>query len=356
MSEPLGIYIHIPFCMRKCSYCDFYSAAPSDGDIEAYSRALIRRINAYPEGLAADTVYFGGGTPSLLSPDHLGEIISACRRRFSLADNSEISMEANPASVSADMLSRYIGAGINRISIGVQSLIDDELESLGRLHNAAVAERFVLAAYEAGFREISCDMMLGIPKQTRTSAAETLGRLCALPITHISAYMLKIEENTPFAAWRETLPLPCEDELCDIYLDTVGYLEKKDFHQYEISNFAREGSECRHNLKYWHCDEYIGIGASAHSFFGGVRYAAHRDTAGFIAGRDIEYVTDADGGTREEKIMLGLRLSEGIERSLVPENICLALAAQGLAALEGDRVRLTPQGFLVSNQIIAALL
>lgn len=353
-----GIYFHIPFCLRKCGYCDFYSAAPQGDVPERYTQALIRRLKKYPAGLAADTVYFGGGTPSLLSPAQIEEILFACRSHFSLSASAEISLEANPKTAGAQKLEGFLRAGITRLSVGIQSMNDNELQRLGRLHTAQEAQDFVYMAKNVGFENISCDIMLGIPEQTRESAHLTAEEICRLPLTHISLYMLKIEENTPFASMQK-LPLPDEDTLCEIYLSTAEYFGAQGFAQYEISNFAKAGFQCRHNLKYWRCGEYIGIGAAAHSFFGGVRYAAKKDTAAFISGIDSEYITDSQGGGRDEQIMLGLRLAEGIPESLIPAStahMCGKFIEAGLMLRSGGQIRLSPEGFLISNDIISSLL
>lgn len=351
----IGIYFHIPFCLKKCGYCDFYSFEPFGDITNRYAFSLINRLYKYPSNIKVDTIYFGGGTPSILTCEQISRIISACYEHFSVSDNAEISMESNPKSADEKKLAGFLEAGITRLSVGIQSLNDAELRRLGRAHSASQAQSFVIEAYNLGFRNISCDIMLGIPEQTKKSLNSTLFYLCELPINHISAYMLKIEKNTPFFNMKNALALPDEDEICTTYLETVEFLASMGFEQYEISNFAKSGFECRHNLKYWRCEEYIGIGASAHSFFNGKRYAAENDADGFLNNHDIEYIID-DGGSQEEKIMLGLRLSKGVPIKYLPHPLCQKFISLGLMLKIGDNVRLTPKGFLVSNEIIASLL
>ena len=356
MNKPLGIYFHIPFCRRKSRYCDFYSVETAHDNVKnAYVNALLRRLREYPAALEADTIYFGGGTPSMLTPEQIHPLIRGCKEHFNVAADAEITMEINPATADAGALTGYLESGVTRLSVGVQSLCDDELRELGRLHTAEEAREFVRLAHAVGFREISCDIMLGTPLQTRESAARTLNELCELPITHVSAYMLKIEDNTPFAREYRRLALPEEDVLCGIYLNTVATLEAAGFMQYEISNFAKKGSECRHNLKYWRCEEYIGIGAAAHSFFEGKRYGARRDIESFIDGKDIE-TFDGEGGDEDELLMLGLRLREGVSANERLIKIARRFINAGFMQLSNGRLCLTPQGFLVSNEIIASLI
>lgn len=359
-----GLYIHIPFCRRKCLYCDFYSVALQDGFAERYTEAVKRNIAAY--GGSFETVYFGGGTPILLAP-YLGEMLKGAN----IADGAEITAECNPCEMTDEALSQLREGGINRISVGVQSLCDNELKALGRRHDSDTAIRAIERARAAGFSDISTDLMLGIPQQTEESLAQTLETLTALPITHISAYMLKVEPNTPFG--RSTPLLPDEDSVADMYLQTVNLLADKGFHQYEISNFAKRGYECRHNLKYWRrfasqtahspdgqwrCEEYLGIGPAAHSFMDGRRFAVARDLEEFLnSPRQIELTTDDSPDEYEERVMLGLRLSEGISEELwKPFEHALKLIPRNYYTIKGGRLALTAEGFLLSNEIITLLL
>lgn len=363
-----GIYIHVPFCLRKCPYCDFYSLPYSDAPADEYVDAVLRAMKSHPFGqVRADTLYFGGGTPILLGPARLRRMLDAARETFSLTDDAEITVEANPAAAMRETLVQLREAGCNRLSFGVQSLEDGELTALGRPHDARQAVQAIRDAAEAGFDDISADLMLAIPGQTEESLARSIRGLTALPVNHISAYLLKIEPGTPFFDEADTLALPDEDEAAERYLTCVRLLEESGLHQYEISNFARGGRASRHNLKYWRCEEYLGIGPAAHSCFGGRRFFFARELAAFLAAPQpfTLIVDDGPGGGFEEEAMLGLRLSEGLTLSGMrapPANAgavlgkAKELAAHGLARVDGDTVALTPQGFLLSNSVIAALL
>lgn len=344
-----GLYIHIPFCRRKCLYCDFYSVVPEDGAAQRYREAVVRNIRHY--GGSFDTVYFGGGTPILLA-DELGEMLRAA----DISEDAEITAECNPCEMDMRTLSTLREAGINRISVGVQSFRDAELSALGRRHDAETAVRAIENAAAAGFRDISLDLMLGIPQQTAQSLDETLRIAAGLPVTHISAYMLKIEESTPFG--QNTPLLPDEDETADMYLQTVQRLSQSGLSQYEISNFARDGCSCRHNLKYWRREEYLGIGPAAHSFIDGRRYAVARDLNGFLSSAvQAELVTDGCPDEYEERVMLGLRLSEGIPEELwKPLESGLQRVPKNYYRIEDGRLSLTAEGFLLSNEIISLLL
>lgn len=349
-----GLYIHVPFCVRKCPYCDFYSVTDTKL-ADNYTAAVVRNIKA--RNVKADTVYFGGGTPSLLSAKQIYSMLSA----VDIASDSEITIECNPNSVDEKYLADIFSAGVNRISFGVQSLSDKELSALGRLHDAETAMKAVNSAYKAGFRNISADLMLATAYQTKETLAETIEKLVKLPICHVSAYMLKIEEGTAYGK-NETIRslIPDEDETADMYLEAVQMLEEKGFAQYEISNFAHKGFESRHNLKYWRCEEYYGIGPSAHSYIDGVRKACPPSVERFFNSElQEEIVTEENGGEYEEKLMLALRLTqEGIPLSALPQDklpIAKQLEKSGLLRLENERLMLTPNGCLVSNGIICAL-
>lgn len=361
---PVGVYIHVPFCRRKCPYCDFYSLTFDDVAADAYTEAVLRAIRTQPYGdFTADTVYFGGGTPSLLGAERIGRILNA----LTTTPDAEITVEANPASTLPEALTELRDCGVNRISLGVQSMQAGELRSLGRPHSPDDARRAITAAAEAGFDDISADVMLAIPGQSRSSLAATIAELADLPVNHISAYLLKIEENTPFFAQKERLALPDEDETAELYLECVGLLERQGFSQYEISNFARDGNVSRHNLRYWRCEEYLGVGPSAHSYMSGRRFFLPRDLDGFMSADEPFSLAadDGEGGSFEEQIMLRLRLSEGIDISrlrLSTESAerlltkALELAAAGLVRVNGDNIALTPEGFLLSNSVIFALI
>ena len=345
-----GLYIHVPFCVRKCPYCDFYSTAGRDELRAEYAVAVVRNLQSYPEQF--DTVYFGGGTPNLIA-EHIPTILHA----VNTAPGAEISAECNPASASPETLRIMRQAGVNRISVGVQSLQDNELTKLGRLHNSAQAEELILQAHDAGFDNISADVMLGVPGQTADSLTDTLERLTKLPIQHISAYMLTLEPATPFGK-NPPSDMADDDQMADLYALCQRLCEQHGFRQYEISNFARVGHECRHNLKYWRDEEYLGIGPAAHSFYAGKRFAVPRDIKNFIrAERQPVEITDDSPGDYDERVMMGLRLSEGIPEKLYkPFEEALRLIPQEYYRLEGGRLSLTGEGFPVYNYIVSLLL
>ena len=360
--DTLGIYIHIPFCGKKCGYCNFYSVGYSKEKIRLYVNAVRRNIKYYSDkNKVTDTVYFGGGTPSLLSTEQISDILNDIKNNFVLSENAEITLEANPS------MMKNIGdiksAGVNRLSIGVQSMVDEELEFLGRLHNAEKAEQAVYDAYNAGFENISCDLMTAIPKQNFKSLEYSIEKLCSLPIKHISSYILKVEEKTPFYDNNISDILPDEETTSQLYLKTVELLEKHGFYQYEISNFAKKGFESRHNTRYWKCLDYIGIGASAHSCYKNKRFAVPNDIDKFIENniQPVE-ITDENPCGFEEYSMLRLRLKEGLDlrkfpdRKIIIEKKIPALVKAGYAEYDGNTISLTPKGFLMSNSVITYLI
>lgn len=351
-----GLYIHVPFCVRKCRYCDFYSGSFSEEAAEKYTEAVIRNIAAY--NIKADTVYFGGGTPSLLSPRQFDRILSAA----DISDNAEISIECNPKTADKKKLADFRSVGINRLSIGVQSFNDTELKAAGRIHSADEAADTILAAEKSGFENISADLMLGLPYQTPDSLNISLKRLAELPVRHISAYMLKVEENTPLAKDISLLEnIPDDDGMADMYIQTCDFLNAHGLGRYEISNFAKDGFECRHNLIYWRCEDYLGIGPSAHSCCGGKRFAVDRNTDEFISSpRQIIHVTDDSPCGYGERIMLALRLREGINAEDYPFSAelmknAVPLEKGGFVKINGTNISLTDSGCLVSNEIICRI-
>jgi oxygen-independent coproporphyrinogen-3 oxidase len=360
----LGIYIHVPFCGRKCAYCDFYSVNWTKTAAESYTAAVLRNIRHYSDNSQlVDTVYFGGGTPSLLAPQQIGNIIDEIRKGFQLADDAEITLEANPCTLNAEKLAQLRSIGVNRLSIGVQSMIDEELKVLGRVHTAERAEQAVLDAAKAGFENISCDLMIALPEQKAESLRYSIEKLTALPIQHISAYILKTENGTPFDCEEIRRRLPDEDASAELYLQMVELLEKRGFMQYEVSNFAKKGYESIHNCRYWKCMDYIGIGPAAHSCYKEKRFAVERDLADFI-GSPVQNVTVTDENPCgfEEFAMLRLRLKEGLHLSDVEEHRAEILkklppiVKEGYADTDGERVWLTAKGFLMSNSVIEYLI
>lgn len=346
----IGLYVHVPFCRKKCPYCDFYSVGFREDLAEQYADAVIRNLRFYDEEY--DTVYFGGGTPILLAR-HIPRILAECR----ISASAEITVECNPLEMDEETLKILFDCGVNRLSVGVQSVSRRDLRFLGRTHTFEQAERAIRNAVKVGFCDISVDLMLGLPGQDHSFAVYTSKRLSELPISHVSAYMLKLEPNTVFGK-RPPDGLPDEDAAAEIYLIMGRMLENIGFKQYEISNFARNGMASRHNLKYWRREEYLGIGAAAHSFYKGKRFAIMRNLREFIENpRQIEVVTDDSPDETEEKIMLGLRLAEGIPKELW-ERVQggLPLIPEQYYKIENERLSLTAEGFLVSNGIISTLL
>lgn len=376
MSATLGLYIHIPFCRSKCAYCDFYSLAGREARMDDYQRALLAHLKMAAPSAAAytvDTVYFGGGTPSFYGGGRLIELLRCVREHFRLANDVEITLEANPDSVDEEMLRQLRRAGFDRISLGVQSADDRTLSSIGRPHTFAQARAAVEAARAAGFENLSLDLIYGLPGQSAEGWQDTVEQALALAPEHISAYGLKVEEGTPlFARVARGERIPDDDMQADCYLWTVERLAQAGYGQYEISNFAKEGRLSRHNWRYWMTQPYMGFGPGAHSDFGGRRYSFVRDLEdyirGVLAGGPI---VDEDGKIppserAAEYLMLRLRTSRGIEESEYRRDYRMSFAplerrlleyeGHGLARREGGRWRLTPHGFLVSNAIIGSLL
>ena len=368
----LGIYIHIPFCIRKCNYCDFCSFSDTDGELmRVYVNELIRRIESFFVQYGkryVNTVYFGGGTPTLMSAESFERIFCALRSSFEILDDCEITVECNPASIDENGLRRLRAIGINRLSIGLQSADDRELALLGRLHTFGDFCNTFSEARKAGFDNISIDLMYGIPEQTLKSFEETLKKTVALNPEHISAYGLKIEEGTAFYRDRDKLVLPDDDVCAELYMLCCEYLSKKGYSRYEISNFAKAGRESRHNLKYWQLDDYVGFGVAAHSCFDGERFGNSRDIKGFLQGKDIliERQRISDNDIVSEYVMLGLRLGKGIDTQ---EFFALAkkdfkevypmtdlYIKDGFMIEQDGRIAFTTKGFLVSNTILSQML
>ena len=370
--EPLGLYIHVPFCLSKCPYCDFYSLSRHDDELlDIYAAAICRSLNEWAERLnmPADTLYFGGGTPSLLEGRRLTEIIERAAIGFGLA-GAEITLEANPGDDLEETFRLFSQAGGNRVSLGMQSADAGELRRLGRRHTPEDTRRAVEAVHKAGMDNVSLDMMLALPSQTQEHISLSAAVCRELGARHVSAYLLKLEENTPFYAARGRLRLPDEEETAAMYLHACEQLEYRGYRQYEISNFAQPGFESRHNRKYWLSAPYLGLGPSAHSYVGGKRFYYPRDLKGFLAGGEP---LDEDGedsqipdGSPEEYLMLRLRLTEGVREEEyrqrfggpLPEQWrirALALPRE-LVICDEEGIRLTRQGFLLSNEVLARLL
>ncbi len=375
MEKNLGIYVHIPFCVGKCAYCDFYSLSGHEKLMPTYQHALLHHIREYAPQLdayLADTVYFGGGTPSYYGPDRLISIFNALKKYGHVLLDAEVTAEVNPESITKADLMRLRRAGFNRLSIGVQCADDAILKSLGRKHTFQDAEEAVLNAREAGFKNISIDLIFGLPSQTRDGWADSLGRAAALKTEHISCYGLKVDEGSQLYIYKDSPFMPDDDAQADMYLYTIETLSRFGFRQYEISNFARRGYESKHNLKYWMGEEYLGFGAAAHSYIGGKRFNYIADLEKYsenvIAGKNIvdlsEEITNFERAS--EYLMLRLRTTHGISEEeyydIYPCSMERAIdlfrfyESQGWAVFSGGRWSFTPEGFLLSNTLIGEIL
>ncbi|MCI7474751.1 MAG: radical SAM family heme chaperone HemW [Clostridiales bacterium] len=376
MAEKLGIYIHIPFCRSKCDYCDFYSLAGQEGRMDDYQKALLAHLKEtapQARGWQVDTVYFGGGTPSFYGEKRLRELLRLIAKRFDLAKDAEITVECNPDSVDLKMLQALRRAGVNRLSLGVQSACDQALQSLHRPHTFEQAVQAVTLARQAKFQNLSLDLIYGLPGQELTAWQDTVEQVLSLKPEHLSCYGLKVESGTPLD-YRVSRgeKLPDDDAQADMYLWTVERLEQEGYRQYEISNFARSGYQSRHNLKYWMGRPYIGFGPGAHSDFGGRRYSFIRDLEGYISGvleggvviDSSDLIPSRERGS--EYLMLRMRTTRGIEEWEYRREFFLDFdpieqkledyERHGWAERHDRRWHLTPKGFLVSNQLIGDLL
>jgi oxygen-independent coproporphyrinogen-3 oxidase len=370
---PRAVYVHLPFCSQHCTYCPF--AISTDLALQdAYVEALLREIDvataafsgrgaAEGSGAHIDSIYLGGGTPSRTSIANLEKLFAKLRERFDVADDAEISMEANPEDVHAYSLARW---PVNRLSIGVQSFHDGELQAISRVHDRARAIEALRVAVASGVRT-NLDLILGLPGQTVDSFRETLDTAVDLGAGHLSLYMLDLEEKTPLQVQvaRGRVALPEDETVAELYLEAIERLEAKGLHQYEISNFARAGEECRHNLRYWTRGEYYGFGLAAHSFLGSERFANTRDIRRYIErspdARDFSETLGADEA-RRETLFLQLRQTSGIHY----EQLVRLCGQEGIEWTErgiqdgwlrrwDGRVAFTPEGFLQSNDFISQL-
>ncbi len=362
----IGLYLHIPFCRSKCPYCDFYSFSANENQKDEYTKVLSDRVLSSLSALQCkgNTLYIGGGTPSVLGADNLALLVNTCKSDF-LTDNAEVTVECNPNGLNEDFLKTLFDCGVNRISMGLQSAVDSERRVLGRLSDRNQVEKAVKMAQNIGFENITLDVMLGIPNQTEKSLNETLDFCISLGIPHISAYMLKLEENTHFYKNQHKYNFPDDDLTADLYLQMCEMLESNSIMQYEISNFSQKGFESKHNLKYWRCEEYLGLGPSAHSFLNGKRFYFDRDFHGFMNGSlPIE---DGLGGDFTEYAMLNLRLCEGLQNQKVikrfgheiPNEIyekSKIFIDNGYMISNETGLALTRKGFLMSNTILSGIL
>ena len=363
----IGLYIHVPFCVSKCPYCDFYSIAPSGSSINDYVKSLLTYINTWALKLKNKTIvsiYFGGGTPCLIPPFKLHTIINEIYNKFNVTKNAEITLEVNPKILTYSELCDYFSLGINRLSVGMQSVHDNELKALGRIHCSSDTINTVKMAHSAGFNNISLDLMLCIPEQTNASLKESIKLCDTLGALHVSAYLLKIEKGTHFFKIKNNFSYLNEDFESDFYLTACEYLDALGFNQYEISNFSKN-KPSQHNLIYWRCQEYLGLGPSAHSFIDGKRFYYTRSFDEFL--NTSPPVDDGEGGNFSEFVMLALRLTEGLKNSEtlnrfgcnIPDSLikkARILEKKGLINIYEDFINLTTSGFLLSNSIINYLL
>ncbi len=374
--RPLGIYIHIPFCKTKCDYCDFYSKPCVKADVNEYVKALaahLEEANLKSTDYEVDTIYFGGGTPTIIGEKNLIKITNAIYKNFNVLKDCETTLEANPNTVTHPMLKKLKKAGFNRISFGVQSSNPFELKELGRTHTFDQAVSAVELARKAGFENISLDLMYGLPSQSEKTWQRSIDDIIALEPEHISCYALKLEEGTPMCRNAAAYDLPDDDKMADFYLMAVESLEKAGYKQYEVSNFSKQGKESKHNLKYWKLEDYWGCGPSADSMMGKKGFSYVRDTRGYIDGV-LKHDTVVDkseecNSTSEragEYLMLALRTVDGISAETVEkkyltyfdeiEKCLLKYHKYGHVEFDGERWRLTPKGFLISNTIISEVL
>ena len=374
---PLGLYIHIPFCRSKCLYCDFYSV--TDGETNLFDRYLealcrhIREAGALAPNYVVDTVYFGGGTPSFFGAEALSTVLGVVRKSFQVSANAEITFEANPDSVDLKLLRRLHSEGFTRVSLGIQCDDDAILQKIGRPHTFQQAEEAVRLIRKAGFRNLSVDLMYGLPDQTLDSWRKTLVHVISLQPEHISCYGLKLEPGTHLCEYRSSYTLADDDDQADMYLAAIRILRNHGYRQYEISNFCRKGQVSRHNLKYWTGGEYLGFGPDASSDFAGQRFSMVRNVNAYIDGilsggqvlREKQVIP-----TREragEYLMMRLRIASGVDPEEYEKQFLLPFAPlekaffqakeRGLAIKTIDgRWHLTPEGYLLSNTLISDLL
>ena len=383
-APPLSLYVHVPFCTVKCAYCDFNSYAALEHLTGDWLAALLRELELWSERAAnrrLETVFIGGGTPSLLEGEQITRLLDAARRCFDIAADAEITLEANPESVSEARMRGYRAAGVNRVSMGVQSLDADELRFLDRLHSAERAEQALSEIRSAGFDNVNLDLIYGLPKQRFETWRTTLERVAAWRPEHLSCYALTVEDGTPLAA-RVAAGAVVEadpDVVAEISTWTAARLAEAGYEHYETSNYSLPGRECRHNLNYWRCGDYIGVGPGAHGCFDGRRYSVVRRPAAYIralathtAGPDglpspaieeVEAVTDRDAVI--DALTLGLRLREGVDESRLrerhPDAFAAAAPAIGwalsasLLERRGGRLRLTPRGQAVANEVFVRI-
>jgi len=369
----LGLYLHIPFCESICNYCNFNRGLFDPAVKNRYVDALVREITGTGDGTVVDTVYFGGGTPSLLEPEEVDRLLKACRESFSLTKSAEISLEVNPESASSRRLSGWREAGVNRLSFGVQSFSDVELKSLDRRHSAKRARAVVGSARAAGYDDISLDLMLWLPGQTSTHCRHSVKSLLELEPDHASFYLLELYPNAPLREnmARSGLSLAPEEDAVQMYLETLETTDLAGYLQYEISNVSKPGRKCRHNMKYWTDGEWLGFGCGAHSTRGSTRWSNISETNRYIenvvSGQDVVLSQRclSDDERLGDALFMGLRLTEGLDVRLIEQRYGIAVMEKYRSALapfiekkrllyESGRLRLTREGMLIANDVMGA--
>ncbi len=363
-----GVYIHIPFCSIKCPYCDFVSIQEKDVNIhKSYIKNVLKEIDLYlDKNFRVESIYLGGGTPSLLNPDLIAFLIESIYKNISLNTKLEITVEINPENYRFEDFKVLKEIGVNRISIGSQSFLEKNLKVLGREHSPEDVLKTVDSALKAGIENINLDMIYGISGQSLSDLEKDLNTYTSLPVKHISAYMLTAYEDTPLGIKvKKGDYIPPDDEILLNMFEMIDeYLEEKGFHRYEISNWAKDGYHCRHNLLYWEGEQFLGLGVSAWSYLDGVRFGNTKNLGiynemvnkGKKPVEFYDFITPEE--KRKERIFLGLRLKKGIQLELVREKIDFVkqIVDEGLAQIKGDRLVLTPKGILVSNYISSMLI
>lgn len=360
--DSIALYFHIPFCVRKCIYCAFYSVTwATEDDKDAYLNALITQMGSFPETRPVSSVYFGGGTPSLFGADRIERVLDKARGHFLVCDDCEITVEVNPASVRLEDLVKLRTSGVNRLSIGMQSSDDEILRFLGRRHSFEDVVACVENARQAGFQNISLDLLFGLPNQTTAQFEKTLEDALRLAPDHISAYSIQIEEGTPLYLKQQDLVFPTEEEEEQEYSTLCAGMAKAGFTHYEISSFAKDGRYSRQNMHYWDRGDYLGFGAAAHSFWHGKRFSNTSDLRKYIQSPVLS--NDYSSAERissdeaiEEEVMLGLRTNKGISLDLVSRQKVQRLSELGYLRVIDDRVVMTETGWRVSNAVIGQLL
>ncbi len=372
-TDNIGLYVHIPFCLKKCNYCDFCSFSNLSIDERTqYIKRLLNEIEGYKRKpkISLNSIFFGGGTPSLLAEKDFSLIADKIGEIFEISDDTEFTVEVNPKTVTEDKLLNFKKNGVNRISIGMQSIHENELKKLGRVYSFEDFRGCYNMVINAGITNTSVDVMYGIPEQTLDSFRETLSKVIELSPQHISVYGLILEEGTPFFENVNSLNLPTEDEECDMYYLASQMLRNAGYSHYEISNYAQNGYEARHNLKYWHNKEYIGVGISAYSNFEGYLYGNTKDFNSYIkesgiSSEHFELITEKD--SMFEYAMLNLRLKNGfslieyrnrfgIDFCFGKEDKISSYIEGGFLKIENERIFLTEKGFYVSNTILSQII